>query len=664
MNFAAIAITGCLLAQVSEEPDRYQPRRVPAQRAPDVELNPSEPAEAPAAEAYPAAEGDTAADQRPADNRFEASDQAPVEREPAIPLTPVEGGRRQKLRPPELLAEALEKPKEGALVGTPITLQAALAHGTDRPQQLKIAQAYWRLSTAQADYHWSLNQRDMLAHYTQSHTSAHGTLSARASARADVRDAQLAVAQAQQELGDLLGEAEEAALPLASDRPHVGDYRTLYDSIFSNRQPPPRIRLIHRTLPVRRKAIDDHGEAIVAALDAVESSGVDFHETGKGFATLLATLELLKQERRSFMADVRDYNQEIAEYAFAIAPAGANEQTLVSMLIKKSPQAGGTPRNRSNPRDADPAGRPRFNSNPPRDEEPTEVRRQTAEYQKDPARKAADDVGLYQGYIDAPQAERVQKLANVLHWDRNLPGDAGEPTTLAESLRGVAAPQRLSVIAAFWRARERAARYQALTERLEQLNTLPTIAFGARDQPGMGEAGVRLEAARRAAQAAIADAQVLLLAAEFELTQAAGRRLDEAWLLPSTPPQSGRYLLGAADRGNARARHWSELVRLEHEKLQERADAVIQADAHRAAVVNEARQGAAEAASAADEPILLDTALRAVVRQNQRTQAFLQDLTGYNIAIARYALSMLPADISSDELAKKLAIDRSTRRDS
>ena len=80
----------------------------------------------------------------------------------------------------------------------------ALAVGGGRERQLKIAQAYWRLSTAEASYHWSLDERERLRHYTEAHTNSVATLGARASARTVVRDAQLGVAQAQQELNDLM----------------------------------------------------------------------------------------------------------------------------------------------------------------------------------------------------------------------------------------------------------------------------------------------------------------------------------------------------------------------------------------------------------------------------------------------------------------------------
>ena len=132
----------------------------------------------------------------------------------------------------------------------------------------------------------------------------------------------------------MINNREDRTPPLASDRPHVGEYRTQYETIFGNRLPPPRIRLIHRTLPVRRKAIDAHGEAIVAAVDAVESAGEEFRQSGRGLATLIGALAMLKQERQAFIADVQQYNLDIAEYAFVVAPANVKSDALVSMLIR------------------------------------------------------------------------------------------------------------------------------------------------------------------------------------------------------------------------------------------------------------------------------------------------------------------------------------------
>jgi hypothetical protein len=230
-------------------------------------------------------------------------------------------------------------------------------------------------------------------------------------------------------------------------------------------------------------------------------------------------------------------------------------------------------------------------------------------------------------------------------------------------LRAVPGQNRAAAIDAFWRARERAARLQLLGDEQERLDALQSIAIPLGDQPGMAEAGVRLQAARRAARAAVLDAQIDLLAAQFELTQAAGRPLDGPWLLPASAPQSGRYQVSKRGR-STQAAQGAERMTQQYEKLAHRADAVIQCDAQCAELVRLARRNETPAASGDGPMTPLDHAVWAIARQKQQTLAFLSDLTDYNKAIANYVLATQPADVSGDDLAGKLAIERSTLRDS
>ncbi len=101
---------------------------------------------------------------------------------------------------------------------------------------------------------------------------------------------------------------------------------------------------------------------------------------------------------------------------------------------------------------------------------------------------------------------------------------------------------------------------------------------------------------------------------------------------------------------------------LEYDKLQHRADAVIQSDAHRSELVRQARSRQAGAAD--DQLTPLDRVVWAVRRQNRQTEGFLEDLTEYNMAIANYVLATAPANLSAEALAGKLTIRRSTLRDS
>ncbi len=210
------------------------------------------------------------------------------------------GGMHQKLRPPELLAEALSTPQDAFREGKHWPLVDALARAGDRNQQLKVTQAYWRLATAQADYHFARDQSHRVWKATERHIDQPAVQSARHSAEAAVDDAELAVIAAQHELASLLRLRSDEAMPLAVDQPHVGEYNTQYDKMFANgRTPPPRLRLANRALPIRRKAIDAHGEAILAAQDALDATVEDFDRRTADLTSLLAALEEFNHQRRS-----------------------------------------------------------------------------------------------------------------------------------------------------------------------------------------------------------------------------------------------------------------------------------------------------------------------------------------------------------------------------
>jgi hypothetical protein len=238
---------------------------------------------------------------------------------------------------------------------------------------------------------------------------------------------------------------------------------------------------------------------------------------------------------------------------------------------------------------------------------------------------------------------------------------------LADCLRGVAPAGRLALLTLYWRTREQAARYQVLNERLEQLDALTAVVIASRNEPGMAEAGVRLQAARRTAKGAALEAQLALVQGEFDLTQAAGRRLEEAWLLPATPPQSGRYVVAAEGALSGAAQRGAEMIGLRHGELELRADAVIRSDELRATLGAGAR-GAVDADTPAGSMPLelsaLDQVVWAVARQAEHTLEFLSGLTEYNVAIARYVLATAPPGVAADELLKRLVIARTARGES
>ena len=275
---------------------------------------------------------------------------------------------------------------------------------------------------------------------------------------------------------------------------------------------------------MRRKSIDAHAAAIVAAHDAVEAATDEFRTQGQGLAAVLSLVDQLKHEREAFLGAVRDYNDEIAEYLLAVASPGTSGQVLVSRMILTSngvPRQGSTPKptRESAPVRPGEAGVPHAAAGG--------LDHQTSNYQPADADALVADGGLYRGLLDLAPPARVQRLSGLLHWDRALPADAGKPTSLADCLRGVSPEQRPALLAAYWQTRECAARYQVLNDQSEQLGALASAVGTMVGQPAMAEAGVRVQAARRAAKAAVIDAQLALLLSQFDLTQAAGRPLDQ-----------------------------------------------------------------------------------------------------------------------------------------
>ena len=137
-----------------------------------------------------------------------------------------------------------------------------------------------------------------------------------------------------------------------------------------------------------------------------------------------------------------------------------------------------------------------------------------------------------------------------------------------------------------------------MAELINGLRSLPIELH--RDQPGMTGANVRLQAAREAAQAAMLDSHVALLLAEFELILAAGRRMDDLGCCRARC--RNRAGIASNDRAWRDARSLERNIRLAHGRRSKmRAEAVVQADADRAALINETRRRARGQAARAEE---------------------------------------------------------------
>jgi hypothetical protein len=256
--------------------------------------------------------------------------------------------RAAALAAADLLSAALAPTKDKPLVGRYWTLLEAETVGTgDRNRQMLIARAYWILSATQADYGWAVEESARLEQISPSRNPLDSAMlsAAQAAATARIQEARVAVVMAQQGLADPLALPVGNPLPLASDPPMVGAYRTYFDTLFAQRAAPSRLRMIDRTMPLRREVIETRAATVQAA-----ASAVHFADDALGRAqpevqiqTVLNCHLDLSHERRAFLAAVRDYNLDIAEYALNVADPTLPNERLVGMLIPAKPSGGTMP---------------------------------------------------------------------------------------------------------------------------------------------------------------------------------------------------------------------------------------------------------------------------------------------------------------------------------
>lgn len=612
--------------------------------------------------------------------------------DPSRPLVDVKRPK-PRVSARELVAETLAPPKSGGLTGRSVSLATALSHAP-RGQHLEAARSYWRLVTAVAAHHDALDEYKRLSTLVQpdgppalsdrrpgrrldEQPVAERLQIEQTTARARVRESELLAIQAQAEIAALLGEGGDDPLPLPADLPHVGPYRTHFPQALGSRQITPHLRWIARALPVQLEVIDLRAQAILSAEDSARSAIESYNKGDSKLAVVTTRLAELSRQRRLLMNAVQGYNESIAEYAVAAAGETASGADLAAMMIKAS--SGGMGTRSSNgqpssqpPSEADPAGGSPIDI----DEAPAErstrsfPRRQFVarapgsadRTTRDPWDEAAvveaagNDIEhlaapLYGALVSFDPVKRAHKVAESLHFDDHLPPDSGTAIGLVELLSPVQEKSRKALVAAYWRAREHVARHHVLTEQLQQLQGYTPMLlekhnadFGAREM-------LDLHTAKLAAEAAVLEARLALREAQVELTALAGRATDGPWLLPQTPPHSGRYkAVDAAGPGagaiGRQKRLSSAAVANRHESLVDRATAVVLADAARSQSVTDFKVNQQS----------IDDLLLSVESQTQESLDFLAALTKYNDAIAEYVALILPAGASAQQFASSLVI--------
>ena len=259
----------------------------------------------------------------------------------AAPPTVVEGPPSTAVDAGAALLDAVLEPVEGGpaavrgLAARPLSLLEALERPGDPSRRLWIAQAYWKVSAAFAWVRWAgeaVERLELVAPGSDPHDRAVLDV-ATAAARADLAEARSQLGVVQQELVDLARLPVTDPLPWPADRPLATAYQTHFDAIFATRLATGRTRAIARTLPARHEALEARAEAVAAAGKALAMAEADHAKGRRPIEAVVAAHAALVGQQREFLAAVRAYNLDIAEYAMAVADVSVPDERFVSMLI-------------------------------------------------------------------------------------------------------------------------------------------------------------------------------------------------------------------------------------------------------------------------------------------------------------------------------------------
>ena len=251
-------------------------------------------------------------------------------------LEPLEaGGDAAAGRRPVQPTSPTAPPPVSAIYARPLLLVEALERSGERSRRLWISQSYWKVSAGFAMVRWSteaLERLELIAPGGDPHDRAVLDVSL-AAGRADLADARAELVSAQQELVDLIRLPPGDPLPWPVDRPLAGPYQTHFETLFASRPATGRIRAIVRMLPAKHEALEARAAAVMAAQKAMLMAEADHAKGQRPIEAVTAAHAALVGQQREFIAALKAYNLDIAEYAMSVADLSVPDDRFVSMLI-------------------------------------------------------------------------------------------------------------------------------------------------------------------------------------------------------------------------------------------------------------------------------------------------------------------------------------------
>lgn len=233
-------------------------------------------------------------------------------------------------KPSQLLETLAEHPPTSELKGKPLLLSDALLTANSREAQSRRVQLYWDLANAVMECDLAQRELTEIATLQQSILQPGSVwVETHSTAKANYQT-KLATAKALQLR--LQAELNSSELPLPSDLPLCGAYKTLYQELFASR-PNAEAEALDQLLDWEYTNLRSIAGSVVAArkwLDMVSAQ----RSTQSDGTELLQSYLSFANSRRLFLQAVHDYNDHIVRYTELAAPGNVGTQRLVAMLIK------------------------------------------------------------------------------------------------------------------------------------------------------------------------------------------------------------------------------------------------------------------------------------------------------------------------------------------
>jgi hypothetical protein len=197
-------------------------------------------------------------------------------------------------------------------------------------------QTYWRLAASVGEYCFALSDEQFLSNLGTPQDAYHQALltAAASMARARRHEAGLSLRSRQEQLAEQIQWATPGQLPWPAEPPLVSAYETRFERLFAGQPAPRRLHQIHRALPELQTLIDLQASAVIATSRALEAATDAYRRRQATIPDILSAHQALRAERQRFLEAVLAYNDQIAEYAMAVASGVAQPDRLASTLIR------------------------------------------------------------------------------------------------------------------------------------------------------------------------------------------------------------------------------------------------------------------------------------------------------------------------------------------